>query len=275
MGGGLVWLAGGPSAFLPRQQAAPTAPGRSSTSTKTPVSAIAASDNYTQLAEPVVSVAKKVTPSVVNVAISQARTNHFTGQQSSGEVGNGSGIIIRSNGYILTNNHVVESASQITVRIGSKDMTATVVGTDSSTDLAVIKVNATGLQAATLGDSAILKVGEPVVAVGSPFGLDKTVTSGIISALGRTTIQETQTNITAYTNLIQTDAAINPGNSGGELVNMAGQVIGINALIQSPSGNVGAAQSAGIGFAIHMNSAKQIADEIIKTGKATHAYMGV
>jgi serine protease Do len=146
-----------------------------------------------------------------------------------------------------------------------------VVGTDPSTDLAVIKVAKTGLRPAEIGLSASLKVGETVVAVGSPFGLDKTVTSGIISALHRTNLSSDGGSIARYTNLIQTDAAINPGNSGGALCDLDGRVVGINTLIQTG----GAQQSAGIGFAIPIDFAKGVADQLIATGRAEHPFLGV
>lgn len=217
-----------------------------------------------------VLVAAKVTPSVVNVAIEQIAVNRFTGQRQTVETGNGSGVIIREDGYILTNNHVVEDASRIIVTVGVQDMEAEVVGLDPSTDLAVLKIAGSDYPAIDIGSSADLEVGEFVVAVGSPFGLEKTVTSGIISALQRTSFAEGTTDLTAYTNLIQTDAAINPGNSGGALVNELGQLIGINTLIQSPSGS-----SAGIGFAIPVDFAMSVAEQLITDGVAVHPYMGV
>ncbi|MCE5191926.1 MAG: trypsin-like peptidase domain-containing protein [Actinomycetia bacterium] len=215
-------------------------------------------------------VAAKLTPSVVNVAIEQTGVDRFTGKTITQAVGNGSGVIIRPDGYILTNNHVVEGADALVVTVGVEDLPAKVIGTDPSTDLAVIKVERTGLPAVQFGSSASLKVGEPVVAIGSPFGLEKTVTSGIISALGRSSVAQSASGITTYTSLIQTDAAINPGNSGGALADAEGRLIGINTLIQSTSG-----QSAGIGFAIPADFARGIAEELIATGRVSHPYMGV
>jgi S1-C subfamily serine protease len=194
----------------------------------------------------------------------------FSGSVSQQIVGNGSGVIIRSDGYILTNNHVVESADRLFITIGGDDLTAKVVGTDPSTDLAVIKVDRTGLPVADIGSSTGAKVGQEVVAVGSPFGLDKTVTSGIISALHRSNLSQ-GADVAAYTNLIQTDAAINPGNSGGALADLSGRVIGINTLIQTG----GAQQSAGIGFAIPIDFAMRVAEQLIATGRAEHPYMGI
>jgi S1-C subfamily serine protease len=186
----------------------------------------------------------------------------------------GSGVIVSSDGYILTNNHVVEGATDITVQFGADNLTATVVGTDPQTDIAVIRIQRTGLPAATIGSSTDLKVGETVIAIGSPFGLDKTVTSGIVSALHRSDLISGASGISSYTNLIQTDAAINPGNSGGALADLSGAVVGMNTLIQSPSGTLGAAQSAGIGFAIPIDFAKATADTLISGKKVTHPYLG-
>jgi putative serine protease PepD len=235
-----------------------------------PVSQAPLSINTSQ---PIEAVAARVTPSVVNVGIEQAVTDPFTGATRTQVVGNGSGVIIRSDGYILTNNHVVSGASRVLVTLGLQNLPAKVVGTDPASDIAVIKIDKTGLTPALIGDSDTLKVGETVVAVGSPFGLDKTVTSGIVSALHRTgQAASDQTNqTTPYGNLIQTDAPINPGNSGGALTDLSAQVIGINTLIQTG----GAQQSAGIGFAIPIKLAKQVADQLISTGHATHTFLGV
>jgi len=162
------------------------------------------------------------------------------------------------------------------VTIGVEDKPAKVVGVDPSTDLAVLKVEGSGFPAIDAGSSKNLKVGQYVMAVGSPFGFERTATVGIISALNRSELIQGRNDVTTYTNLIQTDAAINPGNSGGALVNDQGDLVGINTLIQSPSGSVGAPQSAGIGFAIPADFALSIADQIITTGSsATHPYMGV
>jgi putative serine protease PepD len=207
--------------------------------------------------------AASVLPSVVNVSVSAPA---FTGI--------GSGIILRPDGYILTNYHVVEGATRITVTFGTNDLVARVVGTDPTTDIAVIHVAKTGLPAAAIGSSTSLKVGQTVIAIGSPFGLDKTVTSGIVSALHRSDLESGMNGITSYTNLIQTDAAINPGNSGGALADLSGAVVGMNTLIQSPSGALGAAQSAGIGFAIPIDFAKSVADTLISGKKVTHPYLG-
>jgi putative serine protease PepD len=223
------------------------------------------------------AVAKKVVPSVVNVTVQQSAVDPFSGTQSYQDLGNGSGVIIRPDGYILTNNHVIEGADRILVSVGVDKRPAKVIGVDKTTDLAVIKIDGKNLPAAEIGSSSALQVGQWVMAVGSPFGLEKTVTSGIVSALARSEMAQGQSSndITTYTNLIQTDAAINPGNSGGALVDESGKLVGLNSLIQSPSGGVGAAQSAGIGFAIPIDFAIDIANQLIKSGKATHPYLGV
>jgi putative serine protease PepD len=223
------------------------------------------------------AVAKKAVPSVVNITIQQAVVDPFSGAKSYQDLGDGSGVIIREDGYILTNNHVVDGADRIMITVGVENKVAKVVGIDKSTDIAVLKIDGTGYPAIEVGSSKDLQVGQWVMAVGSPFGLEKTVTSGIISALQRSEQAQGQTanDITTYTNLIQTDAAINPGNSGGALVDETGKLVGMNSLISAPSGNVGAAQSAGIGFAIPIDFAIDIARQLISAGKATHAYLGV
>ncbi|MGH9358156.1 MAG: DegQ family serine endoprotease [Terriglobia bacterium] len=184
----------------------------------------------------------------------------------------GSGVIVSANGYILTNNHVIRHASDIKVMLLDKRVfTGKVVGADPQTDLAVVKIDATGLPTAPLGDSTTLHVGDMVFAFGNPFGLDFTVTKGIVSALGRSGL-----NIENYENFIQTDAAINPGNSGGALVNIHGQVIGINtAILSSNSGPGGQGGFIGIGFAIPSNTASHIMTDLIKHGKVQRGYIGV
>ncbi len=180
--------------------------------------------------------------------------------------GSGSGVIVSADGYILTNNHVVEEADEVKVKTADgKEYEAKVVGTDPRTDLAVIKVDAKGLAAARLGNSDAVEVGEWVLAVGNPFELSNTVTAGIISARGRANM-----GLADYEDFIQTDAAINPGNSGGPLVNLDGEVIGINTAIATRTGG-----NMGIGFAIPINMAKQIMDQLIKTGKVTRGWLGV
>lgn len=177
----------------------------------------------------------------------------------------GTGVIISSDGYILTNNHVVEKADEITVKLYSqKEYKAKVVGRDKETDLAIIKINTNGLKPAKIGNSDKIEVGDWVMAVGSPFGLEQTVTQGIISAKGRII------GAGPYDDFLQTDAAINPGNSGGPLINLNGEVIGINTAITSRSGGY-----EGIGFAIPINMAKKVYEDILKKGKVVRGWLGV
>ncbi|PIE33548.1 hypothetical protein CSA56_11455 [candidate division KSB3 bacterium] len=180
--------------------------------------------------------------------------------------GLGSGFITSKDGYILTNNHVVENADKIKVTLSDKrEFTAKIIGTDSKTDVAVIKIEGEDLPTVKLGDSNTLEVGDWAVAIGNPFGLSQTVTAGIISAEGRSNI-----GINDYEDFIQTDAAINPGNSGGPLVNIDGEVIGINTAIFSRSGGY-----QGIGFAIPVNMAKSIQESLITKGKVVRGWLGV
>ena len=266
---GIVWALGLVSGTSPLRSATQ----QSSSSQGAQNVTITPSSGNVDVAE---AVAAKAVPSVVNVTIEQLVTDPYTGKTSYSDLGNGSGVIIRQDGYILTNNHVVESADRVLVGIGVQNKVARVVGVDTSTDIAVLKIDGTGYPAIELGSSKTLTVGQFVLAVGSPFGLEKTVTSGIISALQRSEqVQQSANDLTTYTNLIQTDAAINPGNSGGALVDEQGRLVGLNTLISSPSGGVGAAQSAGIGFAIPVDFAMSIADQLISTGKASHPYLGV
>lgn len=184
----------------------------------------------------------------------------------------GSGVIVSPDGYIVTNNHVIAHATGIQVSLtDGREYKGKVVGADPQTDIAVVKINATGLPTATFGDSSTLKVGDTVMAFGNPFGLDFTVTKGIVSALGRSDVR-----IENYANFIQTDAAINPGNSGGALVDIHGQVIGINtAILSNRSGPGGEGGFMGVGFAIPSNTAKHIMSELIKTGKVERGFLGV
>ena len=216
----------------------------------------------------VTSIAEKVLPSVVTVNVS-----------GSGEEGNGSGVIMTSDGYILTNNHVAAVAAaggsiQVDFYNGKEGVPASIVGRDPKSDLAVLKVSGfSNLPAATLGNSKSLRVGDPVIAIGAPLDLSSTVTSGIVSALNRdVTVPGDNGGRNVIIGAIQTDAAINPGNSGGALVDGLGQVIGINTAIATADGSNG---SIGLGFAIPIDYAKSIADEIIRTGHATHPYIGV
>ncbi|MFH1737064.1 MAG: trypsin-like peptidase domain-containing protein, partial [Actinomycetota bacterium] len=222
---------------------------------------------HAQNMDEVVAVAKKVTPSVVNISANTTMSDQFHNNVPAESLG--SGVIFNADGYIITNNHVVEGAKEIVVTIGNDDMTAQLVGGDQETDIAVIKVDKKNLPAAEFGSSKGLKVGQLAVAVGSPYGFEHSVTSGVVSGLNRTVTDE-QSGGQTYTNLIQTDASINPGNSGGALADDLGKVIGINTLIYSPSG-----ASAGLGFAIPIETAKSVANQIIEKGTVTHPYIGI
>jgi serine protease Do len=190
-----------------------------------------------------------------------------TPPQQQREQGLGSGVIVTPDGYILTNNHVVDGATDISVTLKDKrEFKARVIGTDPRTDIAVLKIDATGLPAIVIGDSAKVQVGDYALAVGDPFGVGQTVTMGIVSATGRANL-----GIEDYEDFIQTDAPINPGNSGGALINDRGQLIGINTAIISH----GSEGNQGIGFAVPVNLARTVMDEILKNGKVTRAYLGI
>ncbi|MEI6305331.1 MAG: DegQ family serine endoprotease [Deltaproteobacteria bacterium] len=222
------------------------------------------------------AVAKKVTPCVVNIStISKKKIvqpffemnpffeDFFGGPQFKRDKSLGSGFIISNDGYIVTNDHVVRDAESIQVKLSNdKSYDAKVVGRDQKTDIAVIKISASSLPVAVLGDSDKLEVGQWAIAIGNPFGLDRTMTVGVISATGRSNM-----GIETYENFIQTDASINPGNSGGPLLNVYGEVIGINTAI--------VAAGQGIGFAIPVNMAKQIFTQLIQKGNVSRGWMGV
>jgi putative serine protease PepD len=218
------------------------------------------------------SLIARVVPTVVKI--------HESG---SGERGTGSGVVIRSDGFILTNNHVVSGAADggnlVVNFTDGRTLAADIVGRDPSSDLAVIRVRgATNLTAAVLGHSSALKVGQQVFAVGSPLGLQGTVTTGIVSALHRAvqTGDATANTTDAVIDAVQTDAAINPGNSGGPLFDTTGAVVGINSAIATVGGS-GGGQSGniGVGFAIPIDTAGNVADQIVRTGHSTHAQLGV
>ena len=220
--------------------------------------------------------AKKASPAVVSINTSQKAGleknkdpwfRYFFGDQDdSAQTGLGSGVIVSPQGYILTNNHVVEAADEILVMLNDGRQTqAKIIGTDPETDLAVLKVNLDKLPVMVMNNSEQLQVGDIVLAIGNPFGVGQTVTSGIISALGRN-----QLGINTFENFIQTDAAINPGNSGGALVDVQGNLLGINTAIYSKSGG-----SMGIGFAIPVSIAKQVLEGIVKDGLVTRGWIGV
>ncbi len=207
------------------------------------------------------AVAAKALPSVVTVNVT-----------SSGSSGLGSGVVFDTNGNIITNYHVIEDADSITVTMNNKSYDATLVGSDSSSDLAVIHVDLNGdsVTPIEIGDSSSVQVGDWVMTVGSPFGLDQSVSQGIVSALTRNTLSTSTSGNTLYTNLIQVDAAINPGNSGGALVDDEGKLIGICTLYSSDTESF-----AGIGFAIPGNYAVSVANKIIAGETVTHAHIGL
>jgi Do/DeqQ family serine protease len=236
---------------------------------------------------PFVRVAEIASPAVVNISIVSTRTGRASGELFR-PFGNdpffreffdrffegtprrrqqnslGSGLIIDKSGLILTNNHVIKDAEEITVRFANKqEVKGKVVGTDGKTDLAVIRVPAKDdLPVAALGDSDTLRVGEWAIAIGNPFGFDHTLTVGVVSATGRSDV-----GIATYENFIQTDASINPGNSGGPLLNIRGEVIGVNTAI--------VASGQGIGFAIPINMARKVMEDLVKKGKVTRGWLGV
>ena len=227
--------------------------------------------------------ARRAAPAVVSVtATKMARRNphaedprfkFFFGERQNGQrpqgpaqVGLGSGVIVSPEGYLLTNHHVVEDATDIEVQLADGRSTrATVVGTDPETDIAVLKIDLPNLPAVTLGDVRALQVGDAVLAIGNPFNVGQTVTAGIVSALDRT-----QAGASQFQNFIQTDAAINPGNSGGALVDANGHLVGINTAIFSRSGG-----SLGIGFAVPVDTARQVMEALIKGGSVKRGWIGV
>jgi len=227
-----------------------------------------------------VAVAAKVTPSVVNIDVYATPPSFLLEDFLGGETiehpstpeqtGLGSGVILTADGYILTNFHVVEGGQKFLVRLDNEEFEATIIGSDPSSDLAVIKIEARGLIPITIGDSEDVSVGQWVMAVGSPFGLEKSVSTGIVSALYRSTALHSQSGPVIFANLIQTDAAINPGNSGGALVNSEGELIGINTLINTTSGS-----SAGVGFAVPSNYAYAIAQQIMSGEEVAHPFLGI
>jgi serine protease Do len=246
-------------------------------------------DILTQLSDAQSEVAAVATPSVVNISTTRVIKSgeeipgdlfedpffrRFFGDQfpqpnvpkEHKEQSLGSGVIVSDDGYIVTNNHVIEKAQEIKVLLLNKrDYKAKVIGADPKTDIAVIKIDAKGLPALPWGDSNKLKVGEVVFAIGNPFGLNQTVTMGVISAVGRANV-----GIADYEDFIQTDAAINPGNSGGALINARGELIGINTAILSRSGGY-----QGIGFAVPSSMARQVMDSLVKYNKVIRGWLGV
>jgi serine protease Do len=243
-------------------------------------------ETLSKMDEAISEVAAVVKPSVVNISSTRTVKGHGTDSPFSNnpflkrffgdepferprdhkQSGLGSGVIVDEDGYILTNNHVIKDADEIKVKLSDqREFKGKVIGTDRKTDIAVIKVDAKNLPAVKFGDSDNLKVGSAVLAIGNPFGLTQTVTSGIVSATGRANV-----GIADYEDFIQTDAPINPGNSGGALVNIKGELIGINTAIVSTTGGY-----QGIGFAIPSAMAKAVMDSLIKNGKVVRGWLGV
>ena len=271
-----------PASAQPRPEPKPTAPAAKSAPRAARVDPRAV---LRSLEEAFSAVADRATPAVVNVSAVPKRPaagstedperfreffgdefydRYFKRRPREETRASGSGVIVDPRGYILTNNHVIENAQDITVRLSdSRKFPATLVGRDPKTDLAVLKVDAPGrLPVAELGDSERLRVGQWAIAIGNPFGLDRTVTVGIISATARTRV-----GVTTYENFIQTDASINPGNSGGPLLNIDGKVIGINTAI--------VAAGQGIGFSIPINEAKSVMAQLIASGRVVRGWLGI
>ncbi len=232
------------------------------------VNLVSSTSTIERAPDSVAGIAQRVLPSVVSINTSTVNGG-----------GSGSGFVIDSSGYILTNNHVISDAVlsggkiQVTLNDGSS-YTGKVIGRDASFDLAVLKIEATGLKALQFGDSDKIAVGDAVIAIGSPLGLSGTVTTGIISAKDRAVTTGDSATESSFINALQTDAAINPGNSGGPLVDATGAVIGINSAIAS-LGSSWQAGSIGLGFAIPINQGRKIADQLIKYGVATYPIVGI
>ena len=264
--GGFVGAKYGGGSKVVIQQVAPSSTSSSSGSDSSITSASASGSSLTTE-----QVADLVSPSVVVITTEQVVYSQWSWYgQSQVESGAGSGVIISSDGYILTCAHVVSGASNITVSIGDKDYPATLVGEDTTSDIAVVKVDATGLTPATVGNSDNLKVGESVMAVGNPLGeLGGTVTSGIVSALNRSVSIQGSSSVNTMS-LIQMDASVSPGNSGGGLFNMNGELVGIVNAKSSDS------DAEGLGFAIPVNDAVKVAQELLENGYVTgRPYLGI
>jgi putative serine protease PepD len=244
--------------------------GRTSASLDTKTNLVSTKSTIERKPDSVAGIAARVSPSVVSIEVSKGNNG-----------GSGSGFFLDSNGYILTNNHVISLAAtagaSIQVKLANgKNYDAELVGRDVSYDLAVIKIAVTDAPALQLGDSDKIQVGDGVIAIGSPLGLTGTVTSGIISAKNRPVTSGSGTRESSFINALQTDAAINPGNSGGPLVDLSGAVVGINSAIATTgSGFGGQSGSIGLGFAIPINQARKTADQLIKNGSSTYPIMGV
>jgi putative serine protease PepD len=256
----IVYLELGPPTHRPREEP-PALPA---------VSAAPRVEALSDAEQVIIRIYREVSPAVVHITSTAVAYDFFFNQVP--QQGTGSGFIINAQGYIVTNNHVVEDAKSLEVTLANgKKVAARLVGRDPNNDLAVIKIDAPGekLQVARLGNSEQLQVGQMTIAIGNPFGLDRTVTTGVVSSLKRTLRAPNGREIR---DVIQTDAAINPGNSGGPLLNSRGEVIGINTAIFSPSPTGG---SVGIGFAIPVNTANRLVPELIAKGRVSHPYLGI
>jgi serine protease Do len=246
-----------------------------------PAPAVSADMNLMSTQRAFIAVAKAVTPTVVSVTVKTKPKSgipffhnfQFNLPEPQPEKGVGSGVIVTADGYIITNNHVVDDAAKNGIKVtlyDNREFSGTVVGKDPTTDVAVIKVDAKDLPAAALGNSDSVEVGQWVLAIGNPLGLTSTVTAGIVSALGRNIDVETSQEKYGISNFIQTDAAINPGNSGGALVNIRGEVVGINAAIATRTG-----YNQGYGFAIPINLVRKMAEDLIAYGKVKRPWLGI
>ncbi len=266
------WLARTPTT-MPNVAHTPSVPVPDAVSTVSPALPFTAVNSLS-------AAAKRAAPAVVSIAASKAPVRNaqmddpwfkfFFGdraqQQQRAQVGLGSGVIVSSDGYLLTNNHVIEGADDIEVQLpDGRSANAKLIGTDPETDVAVLKIALERLPVIAFGQVESLEVGDTVLAIGNPFGVGQTVTSGIVSALDRNHL-----GINTFENFIQTDAAINPGNSGGALVDARGNLVGINTAIYSRSGG-----NLGIGFAIPANTAKMVMDSLVRNGVVTRGWIGV
>ncbi len=251
--------------------------GNSATTGVVPVIEASATNSAASPAGSYRAAAQKASAAVVSIATATAAKGNphskdpwfkffFGDQPAQQQSGLGSGVIVSPSGYILTNNHVIEGADEIEVTLNdSRKAKAKVIGTDPETDLALLKIELANLPVIVLGSSDAAQVGDQVLAIGNPFGLGQTVSAGIVSALGRN-----QLGINTFENFIQTDAAINPGNSGGALVDVSGNLLGINTAIYSRSGG-----NMGIGFAIPVSTARMVMDGLVKDGQVTRGWIGV
>ncbi|AEB85712.1 MULTISPECIES: S1C family serine protease [Comamonadaceae] len=269
----IAWRAFGPAPAAPTRNDVVAL--REAPAVEAPASAPSSKAVASRLEAGFRAAAAKASASVVNIYTHKAPPRQLPSwlrppsdqdEAAQGQSSLGSGVVVAAQGYILTNNHVVEGADEIAVMLpGGKVAEALVVGTDPESDLAVLRVEAKGMQPITFADPASVQVGDIVLAVGDPFGVGQTVTQGIVSATGRNRL-----GINTFENFIQTDAAINPGNSGGALVDTAGHLVGINTAIYSRSGG-----SQGIGFAIPVSLARQVLEQIISTGRVSRGWLGV